>query len=72
VGSPRYIKITSEKDLLDEVLGYIHYYNNVREYSSLNYQTSYQYLKKQLPKVDSYIRLVIAIMLDKVSSEIGS
>ncbi|MDD5016200.1 MAG: hypothetical protein PHW73_14085, partial [Atribacterota bacterium] len=32
----------------------------------------YQYLKKQLPDVDSNIRFVIPIMLDKVSVEIGS
>jgi len=69
---PRALKMKSEKDLLDEALGYIYYYNNVREHSSLHYQTPYQYLKKQLPDVDSNIRFVIPIMLDKVSVEIGS
>jgi hypothetical protein len=68
---PRAFKIRSEKDLLDEALGYIYYYNNVREHSSLNYQTPYRYLKKQLPDVDSSIRFVIPIMLDKVSVQIG-
>jgi len=68
---PRVLKIRSEKDLLDEALGYIYYYNNVREHSSLNYQTPYRYLKKQLPDVDSSIRFVIPIMLDKVSVQIG-
>jgi hypothetical protein len=48
---PRVLKIKSEKNLLDEALGYIYYYNNVREHSSLNYQTPYQHLKKQLPDV---------------------
>ena len=69
---PRALKMKSEKDLLDEALGYIYYYNNVREHSSLNYQTPYQHLKKHLPGVDSNIRFVIPIMLDKVSVEIGS
>lgn len=69
---PRALKIKSEKDLLDEALGYIYYYNNVREHSSLGYKTPYQHLKKQSPEVDSNIRFVIPIMLDKVSVEIGS
>ncbi len=68
----RALKIKSEKDLLDEALGYIYYYNNTIEHSSLNYKTPYQHLKKQLPEVDSNIRFVIPIMLGGVSVEIGS
>jgi len=68
---PRVLQIKSEKELLDEALGYIYYYNNVREHSSLNYQTPYQHLKKELPEVDSNIRFVIPIMLDKASVQIG-
>ena len=45
---------------------------NVREHSSLDYQTPYQHLKKHLPGVDKNIRFVIPIMLDKVSVEMGS
>jgi hypothetical protein len=30
----------SEADLLNEAMGYIYHYNNVREHSSLNYQPS--------------------------------
>ena len=44
---------------------------NVREHSSLDYQTPYQHLKKHLPGVDKNIRFVIPIMLDKVSVQIG-
>jgi len=69
---PRLFQIKSEKNLLDEALGYIYYYNNLREHSSLNYQTSYQHFKKQLPEADSNIRFVIPIMLYKVSVEIGN
>ena len=68
---PRVLKIRSEKDLLDEALGYIYYYNNLREHSSLNDQTPYQYLKEQLPKIDDNIKYVIPIMLDDVSVKLG-
>ena len=43
---PRVLKIKSKKELLNEALGYIYYYNNVREHSSLNYQTHINILKK--------------------------
>lgn len=69
---PRVLKISSERDLLDEALGYNYYYNNVREHSSLDYKTPYQHLKEQLPDIDQNIRFVIPIMLDDVSVNIGS
>lgn len=47
------------------------YYDNVREHSSLSYQTPFAYLKSQLPDLDDKIRFVIPIMLDKVSVELG-
>jgi len=68
---PRVFTFKSEKGLLDEALGYIYYYNNLREHSSLNQQTPYEYLKKQLPALDENIRYVIPIMLDTVSIELG-
>lgn len=68
---PRVFKIKSETDLLDEALGYIYYYNNVREHSSLNYQTPFEYLKKQLPQIDDTIRYVRPILLDEVSVKLG-
>jgi transposase InsO family protein len=37
----RTIAITSETTLLDEGIGYIYYYNNVREHSALEYQTPF-------------------------------
>ena len=69
---PRVFKIKSEKDLLDEALGYIYYYNNVREHSSLNDKTPFQHLKEQEPEINDKIRYVQPIILDKVSVELGS
>jgi len=68
---PRVFKMKSEADLLDEALGYIYYYNNVREHSSLHYQTPFEYLKKQLPQIDDTIRYVRPVMLDDVSVKLG-
>jgi transposase InsO family protein len=64
---PRALTIKSETGLLNEAMGYIYYYNNLREHSSLNYQTPFSYLKTQLPDIDDKMRFVIPIMLDKVS-----
>jgi transposase InsO family protein len=36
---PRVLQIKSEADLLNEAMGYIYYYDNVRGHSALNYQT---------------------------------
>ena len=68
---PRVLQIKSEADLLNEAMGYIYYYDNVRGHSSLSYQTPFAYLKSQLPDLDDKIRFVIPIMLDKVSVELG-
>ena len=68
---PRVLKMKSESDLLHEAMGYIYYYNNVREHSSLGYQTPFAHLKKQLPHIDDNIRFVVPIMLDKVSIQLG-
>ena len=68
---PRALAIKSEAELLNEAMGYIYYYNNLREHSSLNYQTPFSYLKTQLPDIDDKMRFVIPIMLDKVSVELG-
>jgi hypothetical protein len=68
---PRAMKIKSEAELLDEAMGYIYYYDNVREHSALQYQTPFAYLKSQLPEIDDRIRFVIPIMLDDVSISLG-
>ena len=68
---PRVMAIKSEADLLHEAMGYIYYYNNVREHSALNYRTPFSFLKAQLPDIDDKIRFVIPIMLDKVSVKLG-
>lgn len=61
----------SEDDLLDEALGYIYYYNNLREHSSLNYETPFAYLQRQLPQLDENIRCFQPFMLDDVSVKLG-
>mgnify|MGYP001409230248 CR=1 FL=1 len=68
---PRALEIKSEADLLSQAMGYIYYYNNVREHSSLNYQTPFSYLNTQLPHIDDKMRFVIPIMLDKVAVQLG-
>jgi len=68
---PRALEIKSEAALLNEAMGYIYYYNNVREHSSLNYQTPFSFLRAQMPEINDRIRLVIPIMLDKVAVELG-
>jgi hypothetical protein len=68
---PRIMRIKSEADLLNEAMGYIYYYDNVRSHSALNYRTPFAHLKSQLPDIDDKIRLVIPIMLDDVSVKLG-
>jgi len=68
---PRTLKIKSAAALLDEALGYIYYYNNVREHSSLNYQTPFAYLRKQAPEIADAIRYVQPILLDSVAVKLG-
>jgi hypothetical protein len=68
---PRVLGIRSEADLLKEAMGYIYYYDNVREHSALNYQTPFAHLKSRLPEIDDRIRFVIPIMLDEVSVKLG-
>ena len=68
---PRVMKIRSEADLLDEAMGYIYYYDNLREHSALDYRTPFVHLKSQLPEIDDRIRFVIPIMLDEVSVKLG-
>jgi putative transposase len=68
---PRVMAIKSEADLLHEAMGYIYYYDNVREHSALDYHTPFSYLKTQLPDIDDKIRFVIPIILDKVAVDLG-
>jgi len=68
---PRSFEFHTETALLDEAMGYMYYYNNVREHSSLDYKTPFQALKHNLPQVKDSIRYIIPVMLDKASVEIG-
>jgi putative transposase len=68
---PRVMQITSEQELLDEALGYVYYYNNLREHSSLDYRTPFEALSAQLPTLASEIRCPPPFLLDEVSTDIG-
>ena len=68
---PRTMAITSDATLLDEALGYIYYYNNLREHSSLANQTPFDCLRKHLPDVDEAIRYVHPLLLDTASVRLG-
>jgi putative transposase len=67
---PRVLHIRNESDLLNEAMGYIYYYDNVRWHSSLN-KTPFERLRAQLPEIDDKIRFVVPIILDDVSVSLG-
>lgn len=68
---PRVLRIDSEERLLDEASGYIYYYNNVREHSSLNDLSPYQHLKKQSPGLKDELRYVQPFILDEAAVKLG-
>jgi len=68
---PRTLKIKSAAALLDEALGYIYYYNNVREHSALGYQTPFAHLKQHAPDIADDIRYVQPILLDSIAVKLG-
>ncbi len=68
----RGIAIKSDADLIQAVMGYIYYYDNIRENSALNYRTTFSFLETQLPDIDAKIGFFIRIMLNKVSVQLGS
>ena len=61
----------SEKQLLDEALHFIYYYNNVREHSSLDYSTPFAHLKQQVSDINDDIRFFQPFILDDVSVKLG-
>jgi transposase InsO family protein len=61
----------SEQDLIDQATGYIHYYNNFREHSSLDYQTPFMHVSRQSPDLDHRLRFVQPLMLDDVAVALG-
>ena len=68
---PRVLEITSEEELLEEALGYMYYYNNVREHSALDYRTPYEVLSGQLPSLAEGIRCPPPFLLDDVAVKLG-
>ena len=61
----------SERDLIDQATHYIHYYNNFREHSSLDYQTPFDHLIQQNPEIDHNLRFVQPLILDDVAVALG-
>ena len=68
---PRVLQITSEHQLLDEALGYLYYYNNVREHSALDYRTPVEVLRGQLPDLDDAFHHPPPFYLDDVAVKLG-
>ena len=68
---PRTLDIVSVDSLLDQSMGYIYFYNNIREHSALNYQTPFHTLKSRLPDIDDDIRNSIPFLLDDAAVKIG-
>ena len=67
----RALAICSERNLIEEATGYIHYYNNFREHSSLADQTPFAYLRQQLPQIDDSLRFLQPLSLDDGSVALG-
>lgn len=67
----RALSLTGEQSLLDEALGYIYYYNNLREHSALHYRTPFAHLHQQTPEINPAIRFVQPIMLDHAAVSLG-
>ena len=63
--------LRSEQDLIDQATGYIHYYNNFREHSSLDYQTPAAHVRHQCPDLDHQLRFVQPLILDDVAVALG-
>ena len=63
--------LRSERDLVDQATGYIHYYNNYREHSSLDYQTPFDTITRQCPDLDQRLRFVQPLILDDVAVALG-
>jgi len=68
---PRAQLICGEKDLCEEGLKYIYYYNNLRKHSSLGKKTPWQHLKEQVPHLDDNIRLARPFILDRAAVKLG-
>ena len=65
------LEFCSEHDLLEQATGYIYYYNNAREHSSLDYQTPFARLIHAQPDIDPDICFVQPLILDDVSVALG-
>ena len=67
----RVFDLRSEQDLIDQATNYIHYYNNYREHSSLDYQTPFAHMMLHSADIDHRLRFVQPLILDNVAVALG-
>jgi transposase len=67
----RVFDLRSDQDLIEQATNYIHYYNNFREHSSLDYQPPFAHLMHHSADIDHKLRFVQPLILDDVAVALG-
>lgn len=68
---PRILSIPNRQTWYQESFNYLYYYNVVRKHSSLERKTPFQKLQEELPMIDTRIKFVPPLILDKLSIDLG-